>query len=109
MSFAAGRLRERVIIEAPDHTADNAAGRRTRWRRVASVAAEVVPMAGNSGVDDLVVRDSQAWKVTIRYRADITTGHRLIYRGTPLSISAAVDPDMLRERLVINCESGGPS
>lgn len=109
MSLAAGRLRARVTIEAPAHTPDGAAGRRTRWRTVATVAAEVVPLNGNSGVDDAVVRDTQGWRVTIRHRADITTSHRLIYRGQALRINAAVDPDTLRERLVIACESGGPT
>ncbi len=109
MTLAAGRMRERVEIQAPDHLADGAAGRRTRWRRVGSVAAEVIPLTGSSGVDDVVVRDSQAWRVTIRHRSDITTGHRLMYRGTALRINAAVDPDMRRERLVMSCESGGPT
>ncbi|WP_310474099.1 phage head closure protein [Sandarakinorhabdus sp.] len=109
MSLAAGRLRNRVVIEAPAHTPDGAAGRRTAWRRVASVAAEVLPLAGNDALEDLVVRTAQAYRVTIRWRAGIDTRHRLVWNGLALKINSAVDPDQRRERLQMACEAGQPT
>lgn len=106
MSLAAGRLKSRVEIQAPAHTPDAAAGRRSGWRRVASVAAEVVPMSGSPALDDGIVRAVQAFRVTIRWRRGIDTRHRLIWEGQPLKINSAVDPDQSRERLVMACEAG---
>lgn len=109
MTLAAGRLRNRVVIEAPAHTPDGAAGRRTAWRRVASVAAEVLPLAGNDGLEDGVVRAAQAYRITIRWRAGLDTRHRLIWNGQPLKINSMVDPDQLRQRLVLACVAGQPT
>lgn len=106
MTLPAGRLRNRVVIEAPAHTPDGAAGRRTAWRRVATVAAEVVPLAGNEGLDDDVVRAVQGLRITIRWRPGIDTKHRLLWNGQPLKINSVVDPDQRRQRLQIVCDAG---
>lgn len=109
MTLAAGRLNSRVEIQAPAHTPDAAAGRRSGWRKLVSVAAEVVPMAGNVGLDDGISRAVQAYRVTIRWRRGIDTRHRLIWQGQALRINSAVDPDQNRERLVMMCETGMPT
>ncbi len=109
MTFAAGRMRNRVVIEAPAHTPDGAAGRRTAWRQVASVAAEVVPLSGNDAVEDLVVRPAQAYRVTIRWRRGLDTRHRLMWNGQPLKINSVVDPDQRQQRLLMACEAGQPT
>ncbi len=106
MTLAAGRLNSRVEIQAPAHSPDAAAGRRTGWQRVAGVAAEVVPLAGSTMLDDGITRPVQAYRVTIRWRRGIDSRHRLIWEGQPLRINSTVDPDNRRERLVISCEAG---
>jgi head-tail adaptor len=108
------RLRERVTLQEPNLIDNGRGGRRTpagqnAWRDIAQgVAAEVVPLRGGEALSQSIQRSAQFYRVTIRKRPGITTGHRLLWNGIPLDIRTA-PPSTDRATLVMTCESGVPS
>lgn len=106
MGLQAGRLRERVTIEAGAHTDDTTGGFDDAWTTLAEVWAEVRPTGGRERLEAGSMRGTQGWRVTIRHRTDVTVLHRLDWRGTKMDIQSVADPDGRREQLVLFCESG---
>ncbi|MFA7505292.1 MAG: phage head closure protein [Burkholderiaceae bacterium] len=113
MSARAGRLRERVKIQAKN-LVDNGKGGRMRpvggpeWTDVATVFAEVLPLRGDEALQHAVLRSVQLYRVTIRARDGVTPAHRLSWRGSALNIkSVAMSPG--RGELVMTCEANVPT
>lgn len=114
MATAAGKLRERVRLQRKN-LVDNGRGGRSRptgqpeWIDAdrSDLRAEIIPLRGDEALQNVVLRSVQTYRVTVRWRADITTAHRLLWGATALDIkSAARSPD--RRDLVMTCESGVP-
>lgn len=111
--LAAGRLRDRVRLEAPDQQPNGQGGRRPTpgtdgWSPVVTLRAEVIGLRGQEAVRNNIERATQLWKVTIRERADVTTAHRLVLlpAGTVLNIRSIMpDPDTRGAQILMG-ESG---
>jgi SPP1 family predicted phage head-tail adaptor len=71
-----GALRRRLIIEEPVETPDGAGGFRRTWRDLAPVWAEV---RAASTFDSRLGRTGQSisHRITLRWRDDLTTVHRM--------------------------------
>lgn len=117
MTVGAGlssRLRERVIIQAPN-TMDNGRGGRKpipgqpAWRDISGeVPAEVLPLRGGEALNLGVQRSTQLYRVTMRKRSDVSTANRLVWGGIVLDVRTA-PPSTDRSTIVLTCESGVPS
>ena len=114
MATPAGKLRELVTLQKRN-LVDNGRGGRSRpagqdeWVNVdrASMRAEIIPLRGDEALQNVVLRSMQTYRVTVRWRADVTTDQRLLWGTLALDIkSAARSPD--RRDLVMTCESGVP-
>lgn len=114
MATPAGKLREQVTLQQKN-LVDNGRGGRSRpagepeWIDAArpSMRAEIIPLRGDEALQNAVLRSVQTYRVTVRWRADVTTSQRLLWGTTALDIkSAARSPD--RRDLVMTCESGVP-
>lgn len=102
-----GNLNRRITIQAPAR-ADNGKGGHTKsWADAGDAWAEMIPLRGGEALSQAVLESRQVWKVTIHYRADVTTECRILFEGRPLNIQTAEDPDGRRRWLVMTAESGG--
>jgi len=116
MGIAAGRLRERVIIQEKN-LVDNGRGGRKRpdggpeWIDVSGqVPAEVFPLRGDEALSNAVLRSTQIYRVTIRTRAGLTAAHRLYWGkfGQAMNIKSIANSIDGRD-IVMTCEAGVPT
>jgi SPP1 family predicted phage head-tail adaptor len=106
MVIAAGKRNRRVTIQSSSRAPDGKGGQTVTWADMKTVWAEMIPLRGQEALAQAVVKSVQLWKVTILYRAGITTQHRLIYDGKVLNIRSCEDPDGRRAELVMTAEGG---
>lgn len=105
------RLRHHLVLQRPDKLDNGIGGRRANpatggWAEVARPWAEIVALRGEQAVRENIERAVQLWRVTIRFRGDVTPQHRLVWNETVLAITAAA-PNEAGDGLVLTCESGG--
>ena len=108
MGLSAGNLRQRVTIQSPTSASDGAGGSVTTWTNGATVWAEVLPVNGGEAFKAGLASATQFYKVTIRFRTDVTPRNRLMWNGIPLNIRTCADLDGRREALLMSAESGAP-
>ena len=102
------RFNRRISIEEPTRTANGAGGYTKGWAAITDgeVWAEMIPLRGGEALERQVLAATQLWKVTIRWRDDVTVEQRVVFEGRPMNIRAAQDPDGRRFELVMTCEEG---
>lgn len=99
----AGRLTERVTIQAPSPQRNEYGELLPDWSEVATVWAEVADASGGEEWRENQLQAQTGYKVTVRYLAGVTEKMRLLWRGRVLWVGRVSDPDQRRERLVIEC------
>lgn len=97
----AGELRDRVGLLAQTNVNDPQWGPTPQWVEVATVWAGVTPVAASEKFAAQGVQSVVSHRVTMRWRADLTSKHRLTYRGRTLDIVGVHDPDGRRRELLI--------
>lgn len=102
----ASQLRERVQLQAPRDTPDGAGGFTRQWVGLGEVWARVLPVGGREQLLNEALRDITGYRVTIRWRADITVQCRLVWRGQILAIRNTLNPDERRAFLELVCDTG---
>jgi SPP1 family predicted phage head-tail adaptor len=98
----AGPYRHRVIIQSFTAVSDGMGGWEETWADLATVWARVEALKGEEYFAAAQMQNSVSHRVTMRYRADLTPSHRLIFEGRTLNIEAVL-PDERKSRLVIMC------
>lgn len=95
----AAPFRHRVTIQVSelDQWGDPAG-----WSDIATVWARVEALKGEEYFAAAQMQNSVSHRVTMRYRADLTPTHRLVFEGRILDIEAVL-PDERKSRLVIMC------
>ncbi|MBD2782858.1 phage head closure protein [Xenorhabdus szentirmaii] len=101
----AGRLRHRVTIEKQTSSRTPSGSVIREWSDVASVWAEVRPISGRELVASGAVLTEVTIRIWLRYRADITTSHRIIYQGNSFAITVVI-PNAQHTRLELLCKGG---
>lgn len=99
-----GWLRHRVTVESAAGASDGAGGETVVWDTVATVWARVVPTTARETITAGHLTGDVSHTVTMRFRADIAGGMRIVYRGRVLRILAAFDPDETRRYLVAKAQ-----
>jgi head-tail adaptor len=102
-----GALRHRLTIEAPVDQPDGAGGYRRSHQPVALVWAAVHEDAAFSRERD-AVGTGRLQRVTMRWRDDLTTAHRLRLGTSILFIRSTFDPTGERRFLVVKTEEFRP-
>lgn len=99
-----GALRQRVTLEAPTDTPDGAGGFSRSYAPVAQLWARIESTEARNQF--IAERQEQASShvVTIRWRSDIVSQMRFIFRARKLLIQGVIDPDERRRFLVCQCE-----
>lgn len=101
----ASRLNRRVVLQFPARIANGKGGFTKSWTSTPAFA-EMLPLRGGEAVEHNLLNAKQLWRVTIRYRPDVTTECRIIHDGRELNIRTSEDIDGRRRELVMTCESG---
>jgi SPP1 family predicted phage head-tail adaptor len=106
--FDPGWLRHRVVIETPATAPDGAGGATATWDVLGTVWALVEPVAGTERIVAGQLTGVVTHVVTMRFRADVTGGMRVLYRGRTYRVLVAYDPDERRRYLTLKTELETP-
>lgn len=86
-----GAMRERVTLYAQTQTVSTAGDITTTWAELATFWARVQPLSATqimlAGRDDAVRR----YEMTIRYRSDVSTNSRIMWRGRRFDVTGVTD------------------
>lgn len=99
-------LRHRITIRRATETRNAKAGFTTAWADAGSAFAEVTSLNGQESVRERVLQGTSFYRIRIRWRDDIRESDQLrsigeCFRDRDVNIRSIVDPDGLREQLVI--------
>lgn len=103
MTIRAGELNRRIALQSVTRTADEGGGATSAWATFATVWAKVEPLDGRERYEAQQVESAVNHRVTIRYRADVTARHRVLYGSRALAIRAVLSPDPPRQASVLLC------
>ncbi|MCP1198133.1 phage head closure protein [Notoacmeibacter sp. MSK16QG-6] len=99
----AGKLRTRLVLEAPVRTPDGAGGHEVEWQTVGEFFAHVEPTGVSATVAGGAVRQELTHRVTLRQRSDIAPAMRLLRNGHAMRIETVSDLDGTGRYLVCGC------
>jgi SPP1 family predicted phage head-tail adaptor len=104
----AGRLRERVAIEAETRRSNGQGGWVTGWSTIARrVPAEIIALSGDEALRLGVERSSSQYRVTLRKRGGLTAKNRLQWNDQVMDIrSVQPHPKEPNSLLLLVCEIG---
>ncbi|MCO5092548.1 phage head closure protein [Bosea sp. (in: a-proteobacteria)] len=105
---AIGRLRRRLVLEAPVASPDGLGGATHGFEAVAALWAEVEWLSGSESWRRGRPEQARDYRVTIRWRGDVDAGRRLRDGDRLFDIRSAADPDGSRRRLVCLVEEVVP-
>ncbi|UNH31151.1 phage head closure protein [Moellerella wisconsensis] len=105
-----GRLRRQITIQKAEISRDEYGSVIIRWVDIATVAAEVKAISGRELMASGMVMSEATVRIWLRYRADITTSHRIVYHklntvGDKFGIVAVI-PDAKHTLLELLCKGG---
>lgn len=108
MSIEAGKLRHRVVIQAHGENQDPVTGEVVSgWADVARVWANVEPLSAREYIASSAGQSEVTARITIRYRAGITTTMRILHRDRIYNIVGVLaDKDSGLEYLTLPCSEG---
>jgi SPP1 family predicted phage head-tail adaptor len=105
----AGKFNKRFDIERPvsGSPAVNSLGEpNIIWDRLATVWGAVEPINGREFWAQQQVQSEITVKIKIRYRSDVATGMRIVYRGDIYIIKSVIDPQEYHQELQLMCSEG---
>lgn len=106
-----GDMRERVGVERLVSTPNGAGGFIRTWSPLGGGPdgkrwADVSPTAGRETLLNEAMQGIQAYRVTMRWDADITAADRLNWNGKLMNITSAADPNGMKIYTVIFADAG---
>lgn len=111
--YYAAKLNKQVILQTLVETADTAGGFVSSWQTVATLWAQVMPVAerGIMGGDEvqwaMQQQDSQLFRITLRYRTGVTAAMRLVMGSRVFNIRRVTDKGEAHAVLELIAEEGG--
>lgn len=85
-----GSLKHRISLESAVSIMDGEGGETLTWQAFATVWAAVEPKPAPERVQDGQVRARRAYRITIRYRDDVSATDRVQYDGVTLDVLSVV-------------------
>ncbi len=101
-----GGLRHLITLQRRSETPDTGGGVSLSWVDIAQLWAEVAPLGGGEAVQAMRVQPVQSYRVRLRYRADITTADRLLFKQRLLNIRSIRNINERGRWLECRCEEG---
>jgi len=105
---AIGRMRRRLVLEAPVVSPDGLGGATQAFEAVAALWGQVESISGTEAWRQGRPEQSQNYRITMRWRGDVDAGRRLRDGGRLFDIRSAADPDGARRQLVCLVEEVTP-
>lgn len=100
----AGRLRERVVVEAPSGARNALRAALPDYVVVARCLAAVVPEGAGPEAEGQALSAMARFRVTMRPRPGIEVGQRVRWRGRVLAVRQRIDDPALPDRMTLRCE-----
>ena len=88
-----GKLRHRLVLEAPVETDDGAGGIARSYENLATVWAAIEPVSFTEQVAAEALGARLTHRITVRSGFDLTTRHRFVLGARRFRILAIRDPD----------------
>ncbi|MBX3568753.1 MAG: phage head closure protein [Rhizobiaceae bacterium] len=95
-----GALRREMVLMAPVTTADGSGGHELTWVEEATVYGMIEPVSQESRFGAGQMRESHTHRITIRHRAGVASGMRLVRQSRIFEILTVHDPDETGRYLV---------
>lgn len=95
-----GALRHRLTLMEPAHTPDGAGGVVESWTPFAECWGAVIAVTGRERDADDRRAGVLSHAITIRHRTDVLPSHRIAFGSRTFHITAIIEPDVRRQRLV---------
>lgn len=102
--LCASDLRHRVELQAVATTRDSIGGLVETWSTFATVAAQVRQANGRESWYRQQMNAAAAWTIGLRWRADVTTKHRVVYGGRVFLVRSVTDEEQRRRFLMLACD-----
>jgi SPP1 family predicted phage head-tail adaptor len=97
----AGTLKDRLTLQRFAANTDATWGTTPGWAGTDGFWADVEPLGGSERTDNAGVQTTISHRIRCRYRDDVTSKDRLLYRGRVLEIVSVIDADGARRELLI--------
>jgi len=91
-----GHLRERVQLQSHLVSQNDAGDDVETWTTYATVRARMEPLTASAAERAARETVTRRWRLTIRYRGDVTAAHRVAWGTRLFDIEGAVNPDERR-------------
>lgn len=101
-----GALRQRVTLQSLSLTPDTGGGGSAGWTDVATVFAEITPLAGTERSQAERLVSNVSHRVMLRTGISVSAGQRLVWKGVALNIRAVLNLAARDRLLVCLCEEG---
>lgn len=101
MRLRAGRLDQRVTIQAKQSLRDVDGSETITWIDVATAWMQVEPLSGREFIAARQGQSDITTRFRCRYRDGMTTAMRLMWNGQPYAITDIIDRDAAGEQLEI--------
>jgi SPP1 family predicted phage head-tail adaptor len=99
-----GRLKDRLVLEAPVETPDGAGGVTRGYAAVATVWAALIPVSARSDVAAASLGAAVTHRIVIRRGPEVTVQHRFRLGARVFRVVAVRDEDSDRRFLTIHAE-----
>jgi len=103
MPLNAGDLQHVVSLQSPGSGTDDHGAAKVAWTTYDTVCAMVEAASNRDILQTGAATATLLSAVTMYYRSDISTKHRVLLEGRQLAIVSIQDPDGLREMLRLVC------
>jgi SPP1 family predicted phage head-tail adaptor len=99
VSLAAGKLRRRLALQVPGGAADGAGGVSRSWTTLATLWGSLDPVGRVPTLYGDAPSSRATHRVSLRWRADVAAGQRLVMGTRSFTILTVTDPDERRRSL----------
>lgn len=99
----AGDLRKRIIIEQPTVAADSVGEMVPTWSTLAVLWASIEALTGSERLQDAQINATADVKISVRYRAGITTAMRIKYGTRQFEIVSVQNVEERNRELAMLC------
>ena len=97
------KLKHRLTLQSKVRTTDGQGGYTEAWSHVADLWAFIEPSKGYERIYAMQAQTPITHRVTIRYRAGITTAMRLLYGSRVFEIKEIINPEEANVSLRLLC------
>jgi SPP1 family predicted phage head-tail adaptor len=97
----AGRMRDRIDLQSPSPTTGDW-GPSDGWRTEYTIWAEVTPLTGTEKAEDEGVQGTVTHRIHMRYRAELNSTWRIVYRSRALDIVSVINVDGLNAEMIVD-------